>query len=379
MRAVDIIIKKRNGNILGKDEIRFIINGLVRGEVPDYQLSALLMAIFFKGMTKKETSILTQVMKDSGDVIDLSGLEGVKIDKHSTGGVGDKVSLILAPLVASCGVKVPMMAGRGLGHTGGTLDKCEAIPGYSVSLTPGEFLEALIKVGYAIIGQSETVVPADRMMYALRDVTGTVESIPLITASILSKKCAEGADGFVFDVKTGSGAFMKDIESASALAASLSETGRELGKKVNCVITDMDEPLGYAIGNLLEVEEVTDCLKGNGPADVMEVTYYLASRMLLLAGVCRDLEQAKSLLEKQISSGAAWRKFIENGLYQGADESFFEDIAGWPISAYCVPLKSLSSGYIQRIDAYKVGIAACLLGAGRTHKVIVLIHAQEIY
>lgn len=368
MRVVDIIIKKRNGQELLDDEIRFIIQGMVDRVIPDYQISAFLMAIYFRGMTKKEISLLTRAMKESGDSMDLSGMKGIKIDKHSTGGVGDKVSLVLAPLVASCGVKVPMMAGRGLGHTGGTLDKCESIPGYRVSLTPGEFTEALEKVGYAIIGQSKTIVPADRLMYALRDVTGTVESIPLITASILSKKCAEGADGFVFDVKTGSGAFMKDLKDAEALALSLVETGKELGKKVCCVITDMDEPLGFAVGNLLEVEEVIDCLKGKGPADVMEVTFYLASHMLLMAGICTTLEQANQLCKKQISSGAAWDKFVENVSFQGGDISFLKDITGWPVSHYSVPIKSSSSGFIQSIDSHRIGFAACLLGAGRAQK-----------
>lgn len=368
MRTVDIIVKKRNGQELSEEEIRFIINGMVKGVVPDYQLSALLMAIYFNGMTKKEVSILTLAMKESGDSINLSKVKGAKIDKHSTGGVGDKVSLVCAPIVASCGVKVPMMAGRGLGHTGGTLDKCEAIPGYNINLTPGQFTEALLKVGYAIIGQSRAIAPADRLMYALRDVTGTVESIPLITASILSKKCAEGADGFVFDVKTGSGAFMKDLESAGNLAASLEQTGKELGKKVCCIITDMDEPLGFAIGNLLEIEEVIHCLKGIGPADVMEVTLCLASHMLLLAGVSKNLKQAEDLCKKQLSSGAAWDKFVENVSFQGGDVSFLKDKKAWPVSPYCVPLKSHSSGFIQKTDSYKIGIAACLLGAGREQK-----------
>jgi pyrimidine-nucleoside phosphorylase len=368
LRVVDIITKKRDGGELDEEEIRFIVNGLVSEEIPDYQISALLMAIYFQGMTRKETSLLTRSMMNSGDIIDLSGLEGIKLDKHSTGGVGDKVSIVLAPLVASLGIKVPMMAGRGLGHTGGTLDKCEAIPGYSVSLSPGEFLEAIIRVGYGIIGQSASVVPADRIMYALRDVTGTVESIPLITASILSKKCAEGSDGFVFDVKTGSGAFMKDMKSAEALAVSLYETGCELGKKICCVITQMDEPLGYTIGNLLEIREVADCLRGKGPEDVMEVTYFLASRILIMAGLCTDHTQARILCEKQIHNGEAWKKFIENGLFQGGDTVFLENIHNCPLSSFSVDLKSHASGYIREIDAYKVGISACLLGAGRSRK-----------
>jgi pyrimidine-nucleoside phosphorylase len=365
---VDCIIRKRNGLELPENEIRFMIHGMINGEIPDYQVSALLMAVYFSGMSKKEISALTRVMKESGDEIDLSGVDGPKIDKHSTGGVGDKISLILAPLAASCGIKVPMMAGRGLGHTGGTLDKCEAVPGYSVSLSPDRFRKALTRVGYAIIGQSETIAPADRIMYALRDVTGTVESIPLITASILSKKCAEGAEGFVFDVKTGTGAFMKDPGSAEKLALSLKETGEELGKKVCCIITDMDEPLGFTVGNLLEVGEVIDCLKGEGPGDVMEVTLCLASHMLLLAGISRTLDQAEALCRKQLSSGAAWDAFCRNLSFQGGDLSFVRDRSNWPVSPCCVPVKSGSTGFIHSIDSYKIGSAACLLGAGREQK-----------
>jgi pyrimidine-nucleoside phosphorylase len=368
MRAVDLIMKKRNGAALSREELLFFINGFVRGDIPDYQMSALLMAIFFKGMNAEETSLLTLAMRDSGKVIDLSDVHGVKIDKHSTGGVGDKVSLVLAPLAASCGLIVPMMAGRGLGHTGGTLDKCEAIPGYSIRLSPQRFKEALKKVGYAIIGQSDDIVPADRLMYALRDVTATVESIPLITASILSKKCAEGSDGFVFDVKTGSGAFMKTFEEAETLASSLVNTAKELGKKVIAVITNMDEPLGYAVGNFLEIKESCECLKGKGPADVMEVTIKLTSWMLLLGGICSTMAEAEEKCRQYLGNGFAWNTFLKNVAFQGGDLRICEDCSKGPVAPHSYPLISINKGYIKHIDAYKVGRAACLLGAGRAIK-----------
>jgi pyrimidine-nucleoside phosphorylase len=368
MRAVDLIMKKRDGGTLSRREVSFFVTGFVRGDIPDYQMSALLMAVFYKGMNAEETSLLTIAMRDSGRVMDLSDVAGIKIDKHSTGGVGDKVSLVLAPLAASCGLVVPMMAGRGLGHTGGTLDKCEAIPGYSVRLSRQRFKETLNEVGYAIIGQSEDIVPADRLIYSLRDVTATVESIPLITASILSKKCAEGSDGFVFDVKTGSGAFMKTIEEAKVLAQSLVTTAKEIGKKVIAVITDMDEPLGHAIGNFLEIKETCECLQGKGPADVMEVTIHLTSRMLLLGRVCSTMAEAEEKCRRQIRNGAAWNKFLANVALQGGDIRICEDVSKGPAAPYSFPVSSIRSGYIKRIDAYKVGHAACLLGAGRAQK-----------
>ena len=368
MRTLDLIKNKRDGKKLSKKEIEYLIDGFVKGDIPDYQMSAFLMAVFFSGMTASESMAMTLAMRDSGRIISLSSINGIKIDKHSTGGVGDKISLILAPLVASFGLKVPMMAGRGLGHTGGTIDKCESIPGYRTNLNEHEVRGALKEAGYAIFSQSDEVVPADKKMYALRDVTATVESIPLITASILSKKCAEGADGFVFDVKTGSGAFMKDMENAEALAKSLVDTCIKLGKKAICVITDMDQPLGFTVGNFLEIEEVVQCLKGKGPKDVVEVILKLASWMLKLGGLCKDAGKAEVLCKKKLEQGEGFRKFLENIKFQGGDPDFFKDQNIWPVAPVCIPLASNKAGYVKRIDAYKIGIASCLLGAGREKK-----------
>ncbi len=368
MRAVDLIMKKRDGGILNENEIRFLIDGYVKGEIPDYQISSFLMAVFFRGMSFEESSALTKVMIQSGDVYDLSRVSGPLIDKHSTGGVGDKVSLILAPLAASCGVKVPMMSGRGLGHTGGTLDKLESIPGYSTQLSEREFIEGLNRIGYCMIGQSEKVVPADRKMYALRDVTATVESIPLITASILSKKFAEGAEGLVFDVKSGSGAFMKSFEDSKALAESLVKTGNQLGKRVVAVISDMNVPLGRKVGNFLEVEESIECLKGNCPDDLYNVTIRLTAWMVVLAGICKNMEDALSLCEEKIGDGSAFKKFVENVEYQHGDVEVVMDPLKGPKARYKRALVSERSGYIEGIDAFKVGLSTVILGAGRSKK-----------
>lgn len=365
MRAVDILMKKRAGETLTEAEIRFIIDGYVKGEIPDYQISALLMAIFFRGMTAKETAILTETMLDSGDRMDLSGIPGPFVDKHSTGGVGDKISLPLAPMVAACGVKVPMMSGRALGHTGGTLDKLESIPGYRTSLELSEFRKGLIEDGFAMTGQTARVVPADKKLYALRDVTATVESIPLITASILSKKVAEGADGIVFDVKCGSGAFMKTYNDARALASSLVATGTAMGKRVVAVLTDMSQPLGYKVGNFLEIEETLDCLEGKGPQDVMELTFRLGAWMLVLGGAAETIKEGRARCEEAISSGAALERFYRNVVRQGGNVGEMLKRRGSWRSDFARELKAENDGYIESIDALDIGLAGVYLGVGR--------------
>ena len=365
MRAVDIIIKKRHGESLDEKEIRFFIEGYVKGEIPDYQVSALLMAIFFQGMSAQETAALTQAMLDSGERMDLSGIPGPFIDKHSTGGVGDKISLPLAPIVAACGVRVPMMSGRALGHTGGTLDKLESIPGYITDLEPAEFRKGLLEEGFAMTGQTAHIVPADKKLYALRDVTGTIESIPLITASILSKKVAEGAEGIVFDVKCGSGAFMKGYDDAKALAKSLVATGKKMGKKVVAVLTNMSQPLGYKVGNFLEIEEALDCLEGKGPKDVMELTYWLGAWMLVLGGKAKDVSEGKSLCEEAIESKAALNLFYRNVVRQGGNLEGMQKKRGSWRSEYSMEIRADKDGYIASIDALKIGLAGVYLGVGR--------------
>lgn len=376
MRAADIIIKKR-GTLttppaaLSKEEITFMVNGYVSGDIPDYQMSSLLMAIYFNSMSFEETGFLTDAMLHSGDVIELHGaqyealgLHGPFVDKHSTGGVGDKISLPLAPIVASCGVQIPMMSGRGLGHTGGTLDKLESIEGYTVGLTPDRFRELIAKTGYAMTGQTAAIVPADRKMYALRDVTGTVESIPLITSSILSKKVAEGSDALVFDVKCGSGAFMKTPEAAEQLATFLVRTAQAMGKQAVALITAMDTPLGFKTGNYLEIEETLECLQGKGPSDVMELTYALASHMLVLGGKAHDSAQARTLCEQAVSSGRALDCFLENVRDQGGDSDKLLAEQNKRRSKFHLELKAAADGYLT-VDAYRTGIACINLGVGR--------------
>ncbi len=372
MRAVDLIIKKREGNELSAGEIEFLVQGYVSGEIPDYQLSAFLMAVYFQGMSFTETGILTRAMLDSGDVLDLTGISGPFMDKHSTGGVGDKVSLVLAPLAAACGLTLPMMCGRGLGHTGGTIDKLESIPGYRTDLGAQRVREILGEVRFVIMSQTEAMVPADKKMYALRDVTGTVESVPLITASILSKKCACGAEGFVFDVKAGSGAFMKDAHQAEALARSLVNTAAGLEKTAVAVITDMSFPLGRTVGNLLEVYEALDCLRGRGPADMMHITLRLTAYMLVMAGICGDMDEAEALADHKIQDGSALRLFLRNIELQGGDpdtlKERLEDSGYTPVRAKKTPLPAETDGYLVGCDAYKVGLASVLIGAGRARK-----------
>ncbi len=371
MRAVDIVMKKRGGpdkpagEELSREEIEFLVGGYVRGEIPDYQVSAWLMSVFFNGMSFAETGILTDVMLKSGSVIDLSGIAGPFVDKHSTGGVGDKISLPLAPIVAATGARVPMMSGRALGHTGGTLDKLESITGYRTALAVGEFRDIIAECGFAMTGQTKEIVPADRLLYALRDVTGTVESVPLITASILSKKVAEGADSLVFDVKCGSGAFMKTREDAERLARSLAGTGKAMGKKVVALITRMDEPLGDTVGNFLEIEESMDVLEGSGPRDVTELTMAFGAWMAVLAGKARDVDGGRKLCESAVSSGRAMELFLKNVELQGGDVKKLLADRGKRRSPHRAEFRASRDGVISSVDAFKVGIAGVYLGVGR--------------
>jgi len=365
MPAVELIRKKRDGHPLAPAELREFARAAARGTWPDYQLSALLMAICIRGMTPEETAILTREMADSGTVFDLSEIPGIKVDKHSTGGVGDKVSLVLAPLVAACGAVVPMMSGRGLGHTGGTLDKLEAIPGFRVDLSEAEFKATLQKLGVAMIGQTAEVAPADKKLYALRDVTGTVESIPLITASILSKKLAEGISGLVMDVKCGRGAFMKTLPQARALAQSIVRVGELNGLKVKAIITAMDAPLGRAVGNSLEVLESIETLSGGGPDDLRELCLVLASKMLQLAGKATCDIHGYQVASDALTSGAAYEKFRELLEAQAGDSDALSYPSMFPSADSTVPILAERSGFIAAMDAEAVGIAALELGAGR--------------
>ena len=361
-----IIAKKRDGGALTREEIQFLVRGATDGSWADYQLTAMLMAIFLRGMSTEETATLTDAMKNSGVVADLSKIRRPKADKHSTGGVGDKVSLHLAPMIAACGVAVPMISGRGLGHSGGTLDKLESIPGFRVGLSLSEYAAQVDKVGVALVGQTAELAPADKKLYALRDVTGTVESIPLICASILSKKLAEGTDVLVSDVKFGRGAFMKDKARARELAQALVSVATAMGTPTRAVLTAMDEPLGRAVGNGLEVAESIDCLKGHGPADTMEVTYVLGEQMLLLTNVEKTPAAARARLEAVIANGAALAKFRELILAQGGDARVLDDPARLPQAKLQQPLVAARGGFVQDVDAMAVALAALRLGAGRT-------------
>ncbi len=363
----DIIIKKRDGGALTQDEIRFFARGVTDGRFADYQATALLMAIFWRGMTAQETAWLTDAMMRSGEVIDLHDIPGAKVDKHSTGGVGDKVSLILAPLAAACGLKVPMMSGRGLGHTGGTLDKLEAIPGFKVMLSVPEFRAILLKVGCAMIGQTPQVVPADRKLYSLRDVTGTVECIPLICASIMSKKLAEGIDSLVLDVKFGKGAFMKKKEDALALARAMVDVGKAGGKPVWAQLTAMNQPLGHAAGHTTEVIESIECLKGRGPADLMEVTFALTGHMLVLGGAAQDMAGARKLMDTAIANGTALEKFHQMCVAQGGDPKVVDDYRILPTARKLLAVKAPADakGFVSEVDALKCGHAIMALGGGR--------------
>lgn len=362
---VDIIEKKRDGYPLTKEEIQFFIDGYVKGDIPDYQASAFTMAVYFKGMNEEETSYLTDAMMHSGDIIDLSGIEGIKVDKHSTGGVGDKTSLAVGPLVAACGGKVAKMSGRGLGHTGGTLDKLESIPGVRILRTSEEFVKQVNDIGIAIVGQTAQIDPADKKLYALRDVTATVESIPLIASSIMSKKLASGSNAILLDVKFGSGAFMKTKERARELAKEMVKIGKLLGRDTRAILTDMDQPLGLAVGNALEVKEAIDTLKGNGPRDFVELCIGAGATMLTQAKLAPNVLVGRAMIEKAIEDGSGLAKLRQLIEAQNGDPTYIDDPSKFPLAKYIEPIYSESEGYVRHIDSLGIGVGAMKLGAGR--------------
>jgi len=363
----DIILKKRANLPLTDEEIRFVIDGYVKGEIPDYQVSALLMTIVFNGMNARELGTLTLAMAQSGNMVDLSNIDGITVDKHSTGGVGDKTTLIIAPLVAACGGKVAKMSGRGLGHTGGTIDKMESIPNLKVSLEKDAFINQVNKIGLAVIGQSEGLAPADKKLYALRDVTGTVDSIPLIASSVMSKKLASGAQAILLDVKVGSGAFMKNIEDARELAKAMVDIGKENGRSVKAILTDMDRPLGHAIGNALEIREVIDTLKGHGPEDLTHECIIMAAHMLVLSHIC-DYETALSRVQEALDSGAALERLRMMIDAQDGDSRVIDDESLLAIGKFTYDVTAPQDGYITHMNTEQCGIASVMLGAGRTVK-----------
>lgn len=368
MRMYDIIMKKRNGGELSREEIDFFIEGYTRGEIPDYQVSALMMAIYFQKMTESETLALTMAMADSGDMLDLSQINGIKVDKHSTGGVGDKTSLALTPMVAACGIPVAKMSGRGLGHTGGTIDKLESFSGFTTALTTEQFIDNVNRIGIAIMGQTADLAPADKKLYALRDVTATVDNMSLIASSIMSKKLAAGADAIVLDVKTGSGAFMKEEADAKALAEEMVKLGNNAGRTTVAVISDMDQPLGYAVGNALEVEEAIETLKGNGPKDFVELCMTLGSQMLIAGGKAADTEEALKKLQAVIEDGSALKKLADFVEAQGGDPKAVYDTELFPKASIIHEVKSPAEGYISHIACDEVGICSLILGGGRETK-----------
>lgn len=368
MRMYDLILKKKQGGELSTDEIRYMIEGFTEGSIPDYQMSAMTMAICFRGMTTRETVDLTLAMRDSGDVLDLSGIKGVKVDKHSTGGVGDKTSLALTPIIAALGVPVAKMSGRGLGHTGGTIDKLECFDGFTTALSEEQFAGNVNTIGIAIAGQTANLAPADKKLYALRDVTATVDQMSLIASSIMSKKLASGSDAIVLDVKTGNGAFMKKLEDSRALAKEMVSIGTMAGKKTVAVITDMDQPLGRAVGNSLEVREAIDTLRGEGPADFKEVVFALGSQMLMLAGRAADEKEARALMEGVIEDGSALDKFAQFVRAQGGDAAPVYDTSLLPVAGKTLEVTAKESGYVHRILAEDIGIACMTLGGGRETK-----------
>jgi len=368
MRTVDLIQRKRDGEELAPEEIEFLVDGYTRGDIPDYQMSAFLMAVYFSSMTDREVSRLTECMLRSGDTVDLSQVPGIKVDKHSTGGVGDKTSMIVAPLAAAAGVAVPMMSGRALGHTGGTLDKLESIPGFRTDLTAEEFTKQLAELGLCFIGQTDRLAPADRKLYALRDVTGTVESIPLISSSIMSKKVAEGLDALVLDVKVGSGAFMKKQVDARRLAQTMVGIGRRMDKKVQALITDMNQPLGFAVGNALEIMEVSQTLQNAGPADLTKLSLELAARMIFLGKKAGSLDEARRTAEKHLVDGSAYKKFKQVVQAQGGNPQALDRFELLPNATGMREVSSPRGGYVTSINAEDIGIASNMIGAGREKK-----------
>ena len=379
MDIIQIIIDKKDGKALTREQIHFFINEYINKRIEDYQASSLLMAITLNGMNSEETANLTEEMRISGDVWDLSDIPGLKVDKHSTGGVGDKVSLILGPMIASCGAKLAKMSGRGLGHTGGTLDKMESIPGMKVNLTKDEFKKQVKDIGIAIIGQDEHIDPADKKLYALRDVTGTVQSIPLIASSIMSKKLASGADCILLDVKCGKGAFMKTYEDAKKLATEMVNIGKKLNKDVKAEITDMNQPLGKAVGNNLEIKEVIETLKGNGPKDLEEICLSSGAILLQQAKIYEDRKEARRALEENIKNGKAFEKFKEFVKAQGGDVEYIDHPEKFPVSKNLIEIKSENEGYIKDIDALAIGLSSCHLGGGRMKLTDVIDMSAGIY
>jgi pyrimidine-nucleoside phosphorylase len=368
MRMVDMIEKKRDGLELTKEEIAFVIKGYTDGTIPDYQMAAFQMAVYFQGMTDEETAEFTMAMVESGDQVDLSAIDGVKVDKHSTGGVGDTTTLVLAPLVAALDIPVAKMSGRGLGHTGGTLDKLEAVPGFHFEITDKEFFDLVNENKIAVIGQSGNITPADKKIYGLRDVTGTVNSIPLIASSIMSKKIAAGSDAIVLDVKVGSGAFMKDLTMARDLANAMVQIGNQVGRQTMAVISDMNQPLGYAIGNALEIKEAVETLQGKGPEDLHELCLTLGSYMVRLAGKAETTEEAREMLEEVINNGKALEVFKLFLQSQGGDTSVIDDMTKLPTARYIIDVPAKEAGYVSQIIADEIGTAAMILGAGRATK-----------
>lgn len=368
MNAVDIITKKRDGAVLDEAEIRYMVMGYTQGTLPDYQMAAFLMAVYFKGMNRQETICLTDLMKHSGDIVDLGAIKGIKVDKHSTGGVGDKTTLIVGPIAAACGVPVAKMSGRGLGFTGGTVDKLESIPGYQTSMAAQDFMKQVNETGIAVIGQTGHIAPADKKIYALRDVTGTVENLSLITSSIMSKKLASGSDAILLDVKCGSGAFMKNLQDAERLAELMVEIGNADGKKTMAVITDMEQPLGCAVGNALEVQEAIDVLKNKGPSDITELSAVLAGMMVFLGEKAASVEEGIEKAKNALTDGSAFEKFKALVKGQGGNPKITEDPGLLPHSSLCREVKAGQAGYVNAIDAMKIGLASQHTGAGRQWK-----------